>query len=111
MSKRIINTVTNSIKSKLSFDDYKPSMQPNLIEELRKFVEKKKAKEEQVAIPKAIKVKRTFYILESIADELDEFYARKLSEKKKKKKIDKSDIVTQALKNLLSDKNSVVEEF
>lgn len=110
MSKSIINTVTESIKSKLSFDDYKPSMQPNLIEELTKFVEKQNAQKEQVVISK-IKVKRTFYILESIADELDDFYVRKLSEKNKKKKIDKSDIVTQALKNLFADKNCEVEEF
>ncbi len=102
MSKRIINTVANSIKSKLSFDDYKPNLEKNLIEKFITFTERHNA------IIKVKKVKRTFYLLESIADELDEFYARKLSEKKK---VDKSDIVTQALKNLFEDKNCVVDEF
>ncbi len=54
------------------------------------------------------KVKRTFYLLESIAEELDALYVKKLSEKKK---VDKSDIVTQGLKKLFEDPECEIKSF
>lgn len=111
MTKNIEN-VSQSIKSNLNFEDYTPSL-PNaltplqridLITECRKAVKT----ESRNDIIKSSKVKRTFYILEEVADKLDEVYAKKLTQKKK---VDKSDIVTQALKNLFKDENCVIEEY
>ena len=116
-----INKVTDSIKSKLSFDDYQVSTVPNAIKPESHNVVKTEEHNSinteshndiktssHPDIIKVKKVKRTFYILEEVADQLDEFYAKRLGEKKK---VDKSDIVTQAIKNLLEDKNAEVLEF
>ena len=100
MSKKI-NEVEQSIKSKLSFDDYTPSTQNVVMPDF--------GNTSIMAKHKAIKkVKRTFYILENVAEELDALYAKKLTEKKK---IDKSDIVTQALMMLFEDPECEVKSF
>ena len=120
-----INNVTDSIKSKLSFDDYPvpndiiPEGQHDI--KMVKHTDIKplghnsvKPECHNTIIPesqpdiKVRKVKRTFYILEEVAEQLDEFYAKRLGEKKK---VDKSDIVTQAIKNLLCDKDAEVGVF
>lgn len=125
-----LNKVADSIKSKLSFDDYQVSMpahnaimpeshndiktsqHTNLKTEEHNSVNTESHKaiipESQPDVIKVRKVKRTFYILEEVADQLDEFYAKRLGEKKK---VDKSDIVTQAIKNLLGDKDAEVGVF
>lgn len=101
MSKKI-KDVSESIKSKLSFDDYTPSspLQIDLMQECHKAIKPERQKSN--------KVKRTFYILESVADKLDEVYAKKLTEKKK---VDKSDIVTQALTNLFMNEENEIQMF
>lgn len=111
MSKKI-EEVTESIKSKLSFDDYEPSL-PNALtplqhNDLKQELLKNQKTESHNDIKKVNKVKRTFYILESVADQLDEVYAKKLTQKKK---VDKSDIVTQALKNLFENEDSEIAVF
>lgn len=116
-----IKNVTDSIKSRLSFDNYKASTLPNdAMPESHKDINTEKPKDlkpeshnsvmdaRHTDIIRSKKVKRTFYILEEIADRLDEFYAKRLSEKKK---VDKSDIVTQAIKDLLQDGNVEVNTF
>jgi len=125
-----LNKVADSIKSKLSFDDYQVSIPAHnaIIPESHNVVktsqhtdvkteEHNSVKteshnaimlESQPDVIKVRKVKRTFYILEEVADQLDEFYAKRLGEKKK---VDKSDIVTQAIKNLLEDKDPDVGVF
>lgn len=99
-----IKEVSESIKSKLNFDDYEPSVS--------KDGEKSENKDIKTAqhndIKKSKKIKRTFYLLEEVAEQLDDFYAKKLGERIK---IDKSDIVTQAIKNLLEDENADVKEY
>lgn len=102
MSKKI-KEVTESIKTKLSFDDYTPSTHNDIYKS-----ENKEVKTEQNNDSKVKKVKRTFYLDEQIVDRLDEFYVKKLS---KKQKVDKSDIVAQALLNLLEDENAEVGYF
>lgn len=54
------------------------------------------------------KVKRTFYILEEVAEQLDTLYAKFLTDNEK---VDKSDIVTQALLKLFEDPDCKVERF
>lgn len=85
-----LKEVTESIKSKLSFDDYTPSQHPDI----------KPSKQKDVV--KAKKVKRTFYLDETVVEKLDSFYAKKLSEKQA---VDKSDVVAFALEKLLEDEN------
>lgn len=82
-----INEVTESIKSKLSFDDYKPLAHNDGV--MSKHSDIKTSKH-----PDGKKVKRTFYISQEVADQIDDRYAKNLTEKRK---IDKSDIVTDAL--------------
>lgn len=123
--KNKIDEMTKSIKSKLSFDDYTPSihndiktLSPKDIETSEhnsvipdKHNEVNKLENNDVVMSKhnAIKkVKRTFYILESVAEQLDALYAKKLTEKKK---IDKSDIVTQALTQLFEDSECEIKSF
>lgn len=88
-----LEKVTESIKSKLSFDDYTPSQQPDI------------KPSEQKDVVKSKKVKRTFYLDESVVDKLDAFYAKKLSEKKQ---VDKSDVVAFALEQLLEQDDITV---
>lgn len=96
-----IHDVAESIKSKLSFDDYTPSPHKNVMNEGNNTI--------IMANRKAVKkVKRTFYIQERIADHLDALYAKKLMEKEK---IDKSDIVTQALVNLFENNECEIQRF
>lgn len=100
MTKKI-NDLGESIKSKLSFDDYQPSTQNTIKPDV--------GNANIMVKHKAIKkVKRTFYIREEIAEQLDALYAKLLTEKKK---IDKSDIVTQALLNLFENPASEIERF
>ncbi len=105
MSKKI-KDVSQSIKSKLSFDDYQTST-PNEV----KAEEQKEVKTEP---PKAVKtersrkVKRTFYILEDVAEAFDEYFINTLIQKKK---VDKSDIITQAIKNFIKDENAEISNF
>lgn len=123
-----LDSVTNSIKNKLSFDDYKVSSPNAIIPESHNDIKPEppkdlkpegnnsvKTESHNDSVPeyhndiiKVKKVKRTFYILEEVAEQLDEFYAKRLGEKKK---VDKSDIVTQAIKNLLQNENAEVLEF
>lgn len=100
MSKKL-DDVKESIKSGLSFNDYTPSA-PNAIkpDEGNAVI---KVKHNAVK-----KVKRTFYISETVAEQLDELYAKKLTQKKK---IDKSDIVTQALVNLFENEEVEIKRF
>lgn len=100
MSKKL-DDVTKSIKSKLSFDDYTPSSPNDAVTSEHKNIKTEKPN----AVIKPKKVKRTFYILEEVAEQFDDFYAKKLSEKCK---VDKSDIITQAIKNLLEDKDAKI---
>lgn len=88
-----IKDVQKSIKSKLSFEDYRPSEQNTVIKSRRNAIKK---------------VKRTFYIQEIVADKLDTLYAKFITDKKK---IDKSDIVTQALLKLFENPESAIERF
>lgn len=105
MSKKI-KEVSESIKSKLSFDDYTPSI-PNAVNtEEPKNIKTEAPK--HISTEKPRKVKRTFYILESVAEQFDEYYARCLTDKKK---IDKSDIITQAIINLIKDESADVKVF
>lgn len=103
-----IKKVSESIKSKLNFDDYQPS-DINTPEH-----KDAKTEEHKDVIPlkhpnkREPKVKRTFYLREEIAEKLDEFYAKRLSEKRM---VDKSDIVTQALKNLFENEDADVNSF
>lgn len=100
MSKKI-EDLKQSIKSGLSFDDYTPSTHNNIKPDAGNDVIKVKHN----AIKK---VKRTFYIREEVADQLDALYAKYITEKKK---VDKSDIVTQALINLLENSECEVKSF
>lgn len=107
-----LEETAKSIKSKLSFDDYSPSL-PNEVstsenKDIIKLEHQNVKTEEHSDIKKPKKVKRTFYLDEKIVEQLDEFYVKKLSEKKQ---VDKSDIVAQALKNLLEDKDAEVGSF
>lgn len=86
-----INEVAESIKSKLLFEDYKPSLCKDVNTETQCHNAIKK-------------VKRTFYILESVANELDALYLKKFVENDK---VDKSDIVTQGLINLFKDQSEI----
>lgn len=99
MSKKI-NDVAESIKSKLSFDDYTPSHNTIKPEGGNSVI---KTKHNALK-----KVKRTFFILESVSDQLDALYAKKITDKKK---VDKSDIVTQALMNLFDEPESEIKSF
>jgi len=96
-----INEVAQSIKSKLSFDDYIPSTHNTITSDCNNSIIMAKHKDIK-------KVKRTFYLLESVAEQLDALYAKKLIEKKK---IDKSDIVTEALMKLFEDPECEVKCF
>ncbi len=89
MTKKI-KDAADSIKSKLSFDDYKPSEHNDI------------KTEEQKHVIKVKKVKRTFYLDERVVEKLDSLYAKKLSEKKP---VDKSDVVAYALEKLLEDES------
>ena len=95
MNKKI-QEVSESIKSKLSFDDYKASENKDI------------KTEENKEVKTSTKVKRTFYLNKEIVDKLDEFYARKLTEKNK---VDKSDIVMQALENLFEQGNIDIKTY
>jgi hypothetical protein len=99
-----LEEAAKSIKSKLSFDDYSPSLPNDSV----KLEHQNVKTEEHSDIKKSKKVKRTFYLDEKIVEQLDEFYVKKLSEKKQ---VDKSDIVAQALKNLLEDKDAEVGSY
>jgi len=96
-----IKDVAQSIKSKLSFDDYEPSTHNTIKTDEGNTVIKVKHK----AIKK---VKRTFYIQEVIADQLDALYAKLITEKKK---VDKSDIVSRALLKLFENPEEEIERF
>lgn len=100
MTKKI-QELKESIKTKLSFDDYTPSTQNAIKPDEGNTVIKSKHN----AIKK---VKRTFYILEGVAEQLDDLYAKLLTQKKK---VDKSDIVTQALLKLFEDPEAEIERF
>ena len=91
-----ITEVTESIKSKLSFDDYETSEHTDI------------KTEEHIDIKKVKKVKRTFYIPEEISQRFDDFYAKKLGQRVK---IDKGDIVSQAIINFLEDEDAEVKSF
>lgn len=96
-----LDEVAKSIKSKLSFDDYTLSTHTTIKPEEGNTVIK--AKHNAIK-----KVKRTFYIREEVADQLDALYAKFITDKKK---VDKSDIVTQALLKLFEDSKCVVKSF
>lgn len=97
MSKKI-KEAAESIKSKLSFDDYTPSPPKDV----------KTEEHIDIKTEKPRKVKRTFYILESIAKQLDAMYAQRLV---REDKIDKSDIVAQALLEFMKNENADVKSF
>lgn len=86
------------MKSKLSFEEYTPSTQNDV----------KTEEHIDVKTEKPRKVKRTFYILESIAKQLDAMYAQRLV---REDKIDKSDIVAQALLEFMKQENPDVKAF
>lgn len=92
-----IKDLAESIKSKLSFDDYKPATQ-----------KKTDFGNAGIMSNDVKKVKRTFYIQEDIANQLDALYAKKITDRKK---VDKSDIVSQALTNLFEDPECEVKTF
>lgn len=100
MSKKI-EELKESIKTKLSFDDYTPSTQNTITPDVgnTSIMSKRKAVK---------KVKRTFYILEGVAEQLDDLYAKLLTQKKK---VDKSDIITHALLKLFEDPEAEIERF
>lgn len=115
--KNKLDDVTQSIKSKLSFDDYTPSNPNAIITEKHKDILPLKLNYDQTSNHNDVntechkdikKVKRTFYIREEVADKLDALYAQKIMQKKK---IDKSDIVTQALINLFLEDECEIERF
>ena len=92
MTKKI-EDAAESIKSKLSFEDYKLSTHNTVIKFRRNNIKK---------------VKRTFYIREEVAYQLDALYAKFITDKNK---IDKSDIVTQALLKLFENPESAIHRF
>lgn len=100
MSKKI-EELKESIKTKLNFDDYTPSTQNAIKTDENNTVIKVKHNTIK-------KVKRTFYIREEVADQLDALYAKFITNKKK---VDKSDIVTQALLKLFEDSEAEIERF
>lgn len=96
--KKKLDEVSESIKSKLSFDDYKPSL-PNA-------VKPEVNKDSKPVRPKKTKV--TFYLQDVLLKEFNDFYANQLL---KNHKLDKSDIISQAIKNLMEDVNVEIETF
>lgn len=95
--KKKLTEVSNSIKTnRLSFDEYETSLSNPVQESSHNNVTKEK------------KIKRTFYLLESIIDDFDAFYAKKLGQKIK---LDKSDIISQAIVNLLKDPEAHIGKF
>lgn len=97
MSKKL-DKVSNSIKSKLSFDDYKPST-PNDV---------KTAENNAVKPERQNKTKVTFYLQDNLLKEFNEFYAKRLIENHK---LAKSDVISQAIKNLIVDPEIPIESF
>lgn len=108
MTKKI-QDLAESIKTKLSFDDYTPSTHNTITPDLGDTVIPDSGNDVIMVKRKAIKkVKRTFYILEGVAEQLDDLYAKLLTQKKK---VDKSDIITQALLNLFENCDCEIERF
>ena len=108
MAKKI-EELAQSIKTKLSFDDYTPSTHNTITPDAGNTVLPDCNNDVIMVKRKAVKkVKRTFYILEGVAEQLDDLYAKLLTQKKK---VDKSDIVTQALLNLFEDCDCEIERF
>lgn len=109
-----IKEASESIKSKLSFEDYKPSthntIQTEEHNDVQTYGHNDIKTEEQLAIKteKPRKVKRTFYILESIVKQMDAMYATRLV---REDKIDKSDIVAEALLEFMKNENADVRSF
>src|SRR5688572_27996216 len=100
MSKKI-EELKESIKTKLSFDNYTPSTHNTIQPDVGNTVITSKHKAVK-------KVKRTFYIQETIADQLDALYAKLITEKRK---VDKSDIVSRALLKLLEEPETEILRF
>lgn len=108
MAKKI-EELAQSIKTKLSFDDYTPSTHNTITPEVGNTVLPDCNNDVIMVKRKAVKkVKRTFYILEGVAEQLDDLYAKLLTQKKK---VDKSDIITQALLKLFEDPEAEIERF
>ena len=108
MAKKI-EELAQSIKTKLSFDDYTPSTHNTITPDVGNTALPDCNNDVIMVKRKAVKkVKRTFYILEGVAEQLDDLYAKLLTQKKK---VDKSDIVTQALLNLFEDCDCEIERF
>lgn len=105
-----IKEVSESIKSKISFEDYTPT--PNNVETLKpNEVNTSILNEVSTETPKELKtskVQRTFYIRKDIADKFDDFYAKCLMERKK---FNKSDIISQAILNLVENENAIIGVF
>lgn len=98
----------------MHFEDYKEQIPNAVSTEAHKDITTETPKLEEKEVPKHIKTetpkkaKRTFYIQESVLAQLDTYYAKCLMNNKK---VDKGDIVTQAIKNLLEDENAEVGIF
>lgn len=108
MAKKI-EELAQSIKTKLSFDDYTPSTHNTITPDAGNTILPDCNNDIIMVKRKAVKkVKRTFYILEGVAEQLDDLYAKLLTQKKK---VDKSDIITQALLNLFEDPEAEIERF
>lgn len=95
-----IQEVSESIKSKLSFEDYKTSERT----EAHKHI----STEKQKHIITEKKIKKTFYIPEFIVNQFEDYYIQCLL---KNKKIDKSDLITQAIINLIDKKDLDIKIF
>lgn len=97
-----IQEVSESIKSKLSFDDYKPSEKTETLKHI------KTEKHKHINTEKKCKVKKTFYISECVINQFEDYYIQCLL---KNKKLDKSDLITQAIINLINKKDLDIKIF
>lgn len=114
MSKKI-EEVTASIKSKLSFEDYTCQKEPKPEgDKVGRSESGKVAMSEsgKVANTKSLssgkKVKRTFFIPEELALKIEKIHLERWIENKR---IDKSDIVAQALTNFFMSEKLEIQIF
>lgn len=103
-----IETVSKSIKKKLSLKDYTTEThnavcteEPKSVETLTPSLEQPTPIDLKPVIPK--KVKRTFYIDKKIDEAFDKHYATLMLNGEK---VDKSELISQAIMKLLGDKIS-----